>query len=171
MQYSQTGQLLTQRFEGCKLIAYQDQGGVWTIGYGHTNGVKPGDTCTQNQAEQWLRQDIALAVWDVNTHVTVPLNQAEFDALVDFAFNLGNDAFNRSTLLRLVNQYHIAQAAAEFAKWDHVGGTEVAGLLRRRLAERDEFLGSDVSNHTLPQSTAGTTSPAQPSVPVSTQPS
>jgi lysozyme len=142
MQYSKKGLELTERFEGCKLHAYQDQVGVWTIGYGHTRGVNPGAVCTQEQAEKWLQEDVALCVADVNSHVILPdLTQGEFDALVDFAFNLGNDALNKSTLLKLVNQHQLAQAAEEFHKWDHAGGKELAGLLKRRLAEKADFLG------------------------------
>jgi lysozyme len=144
MRYSKTGLSLTEKFEGCRLSAYQDQVGVWTIGYGHTRNVHKGDTCTQEQAEQWLLADIALAEDDVNTHVLLPeLTQGEFDALVDFAFNLGCDALNKSTLLRLLNHNDKAHAALEFEKWDHAGGKVVAGLLRRRLEEKQMFLGDE----------------------------
>jgi lysozyme len=95
--------------------------------------------CTQEQAEAWLLEDIALCEQDVNTHVEVPLTQGEFDALVDFAFNLGCGSLNGSTLLRLLNAGDFHGAAAEFEKWDHAGGKVVAGLLRRRQAERTEF--------------------------------
>lgn len=143
MNYSKQGLALTESFEGCRLVAYQDIRGIWTIGYGHTRYVHPNDTCTQAQAEQWLQQDIQLCVDEVNKYVTVPLTQGEFDALVDFAFNLGCASLNGSTLLRLLNQGDHQGAAGEFEKWSHAGGQVVAGLLRRRLAERDEFIGSD----------------------------
>lgn len=141
MKYSKTGLALTERFEGCRRSAYQDSVGVWTIGYGHTRGVKQGDYCSMDQAMAWLIEDTAIAEQDVNTHVTIPLEQHEFDALVDFAFNLGCDALNKSTLLRLVNHSDKAAAAEEFEKWDHAGGKVVAGLLRRRLEEKQMFLG------------------------------
>lgn len=139
MQYSKSGFQLTESFEGCRLTAYQDQGGRWTLGFGHTFMVHEGDTCTQAQAEAWLEGDIAWAEKAVNRLVTTPLTQGEFDALTDFVFNLGEHSFELSTLLQLVNQGRYADAAQEFAKWDHCGGVEVAGLLRRRLAERAEF--------------------------------
>lgn len=142
MQYSKSGLQLTENFEGCKLVAYPDQVGVWTIGYGHTRGVYPGMTCTQAQAEQWLLEDVAFCVNDVNTHVTVALTQGEFDALVDFCFNLGCQSLNGSTLLHLLNAGNYDGAAQEFEKWDHAGGKIVAGLLRRRLAEKQEFQGA-----------------------------
>lgn len=139
MQYSKQGLALTEQFEGCRLTAYLDQVGVPTIGYGHTRGVHLGMTCTQEQAEAWLREDIALCEQDVNTHVKVPLTQGEFDALVDFSFNLGCQSLNGSTLLRLLNAGNYAGAAAQFDLWDHAGGQVVAGLLRRREAEEQLF--------------------------------
>lgn len=147
MKYSKTGLALTERFEGCKLVAYQDQVGVWTIGYGHTRGVHEGMTCTQAQAEQWLLEDIAAAEQNVNTHVKVPLTQAEFDALVDFDFNCGSGNLDSSTLLKLVNEGDPEDAAKEFEKWDHAGGKVVAGLLRRRQAEEAEFREADLVGH------------------------
>ena len=141
MTYSKSGAQLTESFEGCKLVAYQDQVGVWTIGYGHTRGVTPGMACTPDQADQWLRDDVATCVLDVNTHVTVTLTQGEFDALVDFAFNLGRGSLNGSTLLHLLNAGDYAGAAGQFERWDKAGGQVVAGLLRRRIAEETEFNG------------------------------
>ena len=140
MTYSKEGLALTERFEGCKLEAYQDQVGVWTIGYGHTRGVHAGMTCTMEQAAQWLAEDTMEAQDAVNRFVSVDLTQHEFDALVDFVFNLGAGAFQRSTMLRLLNAGNHAGAADQFQLWDRAGGQVVAGLLRRRLAEKQEFL-------------------------------
>ncbi len=140
MTYSKEGLALTERFEGCKLEAYQDQVGVWTIGYGHTRGVHGGMTCTQEQAAQWLAEDTMEAQDAVNRFVSVDLTQHEFDALVDFVFNLGAGAFQRSTMLRLLNAGNHVAAADQFQLWDRAGGQVVAGLLRRRLAEKQEFL-------------------------------
>ena len=92
-----TGQALTESFEGCRLVAYQDQNGVWTIGYGHTQGVAAGMTCTQEQAQAWLLEDIQWAVSVVNSQVTVSLTQNEFNALVDFVYNVGSGNFTSST--------------------------------------------------------------------------
>ena len=138
MKYSTQGLRLTESFESCRLVAYQDQVAVWTIGYGHTRGVRPGDVCTQAQAEQWLIQDVAICETDVNTHVTVPLTQGQFDALVDFAFNLGCWSLNGSTLLRLLNAGAYHAAFGKFEDWDHACGQVVAGLQRRRQAEERE---------------------------------
>ncbi len=139
MKYSGDGIRLTERFESCKLVAYPDQKGVWTIAWGHTRGVAKGLTCSQSQADLWLWEDIGFAEQAVNSLVTVQLFQPEFDALVDFVFNLGAEDFRGSTLLRLLNAGNMEGAAAEFPKWDHCGGVEVAGLLRRRIAEQQDF--------------------------------
>ena len=141
MTYSKTGEQLTERFEGCWLQAYADTGGVWTIGYGHTQGVMEGMTCTREQALAWLEQDTREAAAAVNRLVNVPLKQAEFDALADFVFNLGVGAFARSTLLHDLNAGNLAAAAAQFPLWDHDAGRVLAGLLHRRLAEQMEFEG------------------------------
>ena len=138
--YSQNGLALTQKFEGLRLTAYQDQVGVWTIGYGHTGPEVCAElTITQEQANNLLMQDIASAVAAVNRLVTVAFNQNGFDALVDFAFNLGNNALSGSTLLRKLNADDFAGAAAEFPKWCKAGGKVVPGLLRRRQAEQQLF--------------------------------
>ena len=138
--YSKDGLTLTEQFEGCELTAYQDQVGVWTIGYGHTGtGVGAGLTITQDQAEALLLSDVSAAASYVNQAVTIALAQQEFDALVDFVFNLGRGAFAGSTLLRQLNAGNFAVAAAQFDVWDHAGGQVVAGLLRRRQAETALF--------------------------------
>ena len=139
MTYSKAGIQLTERFEGCRLAAYPDTGGVWTIGYGHTHGVHEGMTCTPGEAEAWLKADIQAAADAVNRLVTVSLKQSEFDALVDFVFNLGAGAFARSTMLKDLNAGNLAAAALQFPLWDRDAGRVLAGLLHRRLAEEAEF--------------------------------
>jgi lysozyme len=140
MKYSKQGADLTKMFEQCRLTAYWDGlGKVWTIGWGHTRGVSEGVTCSQQQADDWLMEDISSSERNVNAHVKIEINQHEFDALVDFDFNLGDGALNGSTLLRLLNAGDFSAAAKEFEKWDHAAGKVVAGLLRRRLAEEKEF--------------------------------
>jgi lysozyme len=147
MKYSKEGLQLTERFEGCRRSAYWDNlGKVWTIGYGHTRGVKQGDYCSMDQANAWLMEDVAFAEKNVNEECTEAIesgfiDQHMFDALVDFDFNLGDGAFDKSTLLKLVQHHDKEHAALEFEKWKYAGGQVVAGLLRRRLAEKAEFLG------------------------------
>lgn len=139
MTYSAGGLALTKRFEGCMLTAYRDAGGVWTNGYGNTHGVVPGSTISQQQAETDLAANLQNSINDINRLVSVTLTQGEFDALVDFDFNLGRGNLAGSTMLHLLNAGDHAGAAAEFQKWDHCGGQILAGLLRRRQAEQAEF--------------------------------
>ena len=136
-----TGLTLTEGFESCRLEAYLDSKGVPTIGFGHTHGVTLGDTCTQDQADLWLEQDAQSAIYTVNHYVAIRLTQGEFDALVDFVFNVGAGNFFNSTLLRKLNSGDIEGASAEFERWDMSGGQHIAGLLRRRKAEQMVFDG------------------------------
>lgn len=140
MLYSKQGLALTEEFESCRLTAYRDVKGVLTIGYGHTgDDVTEGLTWTQNQADTALVCDTQSAVNTVNRLVTLDLSQTAFDALVDFVFNVGSGNFAGSTMLKLINSGNLDGAAEEFAKWDHASGQVVAGLLRRRIAEEQEF--------------------------------
>lgn len=145
MRASENGINLIKQFEGCRLTAYQDSVGVWTIGYGWTQPVdgKPvakGMTITQQKANQLLTEGVAQYENGVTNLVTVPLNQNQFDALVDFAYNLGVNALKGSTLLKKINAGDYAGAANEFRKWNKAGGKELAGLTRRREAEKSLFL-------------------------------
>jgi lysozyme len=134
--YGEAGLALTKGFEGLRLEAYADQGGVWTVGYGHTGpGVYAGLAITEDQAETLLISDIAGAVACVNRLVTAKVNQNQFDALVDFTFNLGCASLAQSTLLRTVNAGDFQGAGAQFLRWDHIRGVVVMGLARRRQAE------------------------------------
>jgi lysozyme len=150
MQYSKDGLHLTEYFEasgGPKLVAYRPlPTDRWTIAYGHTSGVHEGMTCTTEEAEAWLQDDVREAANAVNLYVKPGITQEEFDALVDFTFNVGITAFRTSTLLAKFNDNDVQGAIAEFEKWDMAGGKHVAGLLRRRNAERALFtLGADFS--------------------------
>lgn len=137
--YSEAGYSLTEQFEGLSLKAYQDVAGVWTNGYGNTHNVVPGSTITLAQANSDLMSNLLGAEYVVNTVVTVSLTQGQFDALVDFVFNLGSGNFQSSTLLRKINAGDYSGAALEFPKWNHAGGVVVSGLTRRRLAEQALF--------------------------------
>lgn len=144
MQTSQNGVDLIKGFEGCRLTAYQDQVGVWTIGYGHTGPeVVPAFTITQDQAEGILKHDLIRFEDGVNNAVKVSLSQNQFDALVSFSYNLGLHTLQNSTLLKLLNSGDYDGAAGEFVKWDHAGGQVVAGLLHRRQAEQALFQQND----------------------------
>lgn len=137
---------LVKRFEGLRLTAYQDTGGVWTIGWGHTAGVRAGQSCTEADAEIFLAADLASSAAFVSECVTVPLNQDQFDALVDFDFNEGAGHLGTSTLLHVLNQGGYAAAADQLSLWvygrDGRGKLVVLpGLVTRRAAERALFLG------------------------------
>ena len=120
--YSDAGLTLTKNFEGCRLSAYADQGGVWTVGYGHTGpGVHAGLTITQDQADTFLISDVAGAVACVNRLVTSSIVQCQFDALVDFTFNLGCACLANSTLLRAVNAGERPDGRPERMAWT-IGG-------------------------------------------------
>ena len=141
--YSEKGLALTKSFEGLRLEAYQDCGGVWTVGYGHTGpGVVEGMTVNDAEAEVLLLADLEDAVACVNRKVMVAISQSQFDAMVDFCFNAGRGNFLKSTLLRKVNAGDFAGAAAQFGLWVHAGGEVVPGLVRRRKAEADMFANS-----------------------------
>jgi len=142
MKLSQAGLDLIKRFEGCKLKAYQDAVGIWTIGYGHTGpNVHEGLTITQKQADDILAQDAGRFASGVSANVNVSLTQAEFDALVSFAFNVGLGAFKTSTLLKLLNDNaDRTVVASQFLRWNKAGGRVLDGLTKRRNAEKALFL-------------------------------
>lgn len=140
--YSEAGLALTKRFEGLRLVAYQDSGGVWTVGYGHTGkDVGPGRQVTAFEAEALLRADLRTAIDAVNQAVQAPLEQNQFDAIVDFTFNAGRGNFRRSSLLAKVNARDFDGAAGQFELWINVNGRPVPGLVRRRAAEAALFKG------------------------------
>lgn len=139
MKISAAGLALIEQFEGLRLASYQDGAGIWTIGYGHTVDVFEGDTCTAEQAAEWLIEDVAEAEDSVNSLVKVSLSQNQFDALVSWAYNLGGQALASSTLLRDLNGGSYALAAAQFPRWDNIAGKPSPGLLRRRVAEQELF--------------------------------
>jgi len=136
---SDAGLDLIKRSEGCSLTAYKDSVGVWTIGYGHTRGVRPGDTCTDEQATQYLRDDLESVYSDLDALVEVPLTQGQIDALSSFVFNLGGPALRGSTLLKLLNAGDYDAARKQFLRWDKAGGAPLAGLTKRRAAEAAMF--------------------------------
>lgn len=126
-------------FEGCRLRAYKCPAGVWTIGYGHTRGVKEGQVITPAQAESLLRGDLRVYEGGVE-RLGVPLTQGRFDALVDFAYNLGLDALGRSTLLTKIRLgAGEEEIRGEFMRWVNAGGRRLPGLVRRRKWEADRF--------------------------------
>ena len=148
MKLGAKGRALIQSFESCRLTAYRDGGGVWTIGWGHTGPlVAEGLTWPQALADAMFEHDVANFEKGVTDLVKVPVTQNQFDALVSFAYNVGLDidadtlaeGLGDSRLLRFVNAGRFAEAAQEFPKWNKDNGKVVKGLTRRRAAERALF--------------------------------
>lgn len=140
MNVSETGIELIKKFEGCVLKAYKCPAGVWTIGYGHTAGVKEGQTITNKEAEELLKKDLATFETYVSNLVTVAINQNQFDALVSFCYNLGPGNLKTSTLLKRINASDFYGAAEQFDRWVYAGGKKLSGLVKRRSAEKTLFL-------------------------------
>jgi GH24 family phage-related lysozyme (muramidase) len=126
---------LIQQWEGLRLDAYQDIGGIWTIGYGSTTGVTAGMRITEAEATERLRRDLATAEAAVERAVKVDLTDNQFGALVSLVFNIGAGAFRSSSLLRRLNAGDYDSVPAEMARWNKVGGKVVRGLANRRAAE------------------------------------
>ena len=135
MKISLEGLSLIKKFEGCKLEAYKCSAVVWTIGYGHTTGVKEGDVCTQEEAEKLLRGDIFKFEEYVQDSVKVDLDQSQFDALVAWTFNLGPGNLRSSTMLKKLNNGEYESVPFEMRRWNKAGGKTLDGLIRRRQAE------------------------------------
>ena len=112
---------------------------MWTIGYGHTEGVRPGQRCTRLQAEAWLREDLAVAAGEVGA-LGLELTQGQAEALTDFAFNLGIGALKGSTLLRKIRAGAGKDGIqAEFRRWVYAGGEVQKGLVKRREWEAKRY--------------------------------
>lgn len=126
---------LVASFEGLSLKAYQDQRGIWTIGYGHTANVKEGDTCTQLEAEAWLDADLLIADKALQRLAPVPFNQNQYDALCSLIYNIGQGNFASSTILNELIAGDYDKAGQAILMWDKTNGQVNPGLLRRRQAE------------------------------------
>ncbi|AGF74814.1 phage related lysozyme [Bartonella australis AUST/NH1] len=124
-----------KRWEGLRLESYQDIGGVWTIGYGHTENVKAGETITAKQADVLLKKDLIGFERAVHEAVKVDLNDNQFAALVSFAFNIGVAAFKESTLVKKLNQGDYDCVPGQLNRWVYCSGKRSQGLINRRAAE------------------------------------
>jgi lysozyme len=146
MKTSGEGVALIKKFEGCKLEAYQCSASVWTIGWGTTKGVKEGDTCTQDEADAFLEDDLFEFEKAVHKHVNVSLKQNEFDALVSWVYNLGGTNLRESTLLVRINDNTDSSRADipyQIRRWNRADGKVLDGLVRRRKAEALLWEGKD----------------------------
>lgn len=138
---TQEGLELIKSFEGLRLKAYKCPAGVWTIGYGHTKGVKEGDVITEEEAEDMLKKDVVGFEINVRGAIIQNLNDHQYDALTSFAYNVGLGNFRKSTLLRLINSGITAREdiTNQFMRWVYAGGKRLAGLERRRTAEAELY--------------------------------
>ena len=135
MKISNKGLELIKRFEGCRLVAYQDSGGVWTIGYGHTKGVTAGQNITQAQADAFLVDDCGKAEAAVNKYYDrYHFNQNQFDALVSFAFNIGN-----IDKLTINGKRTIVEISSKIPAYCNCAGKKLQGLVNRRTEEKNLF--------------------------------
>jgi lysozyme len=133
---------MIKRHEGYSSIWYKDDGGVATVGYGHTGPLPEGFTppLDKKMAEQLLLIDLTKYESAVNTLVKAPLTPNQYAALVSFCYNVGIGALENSSLLRKLNAMDIPGAAAELLRWNKDNGLEIAGLTNRRLCERELFM-------------------------------
>ena len=143
MEISQEGLSLIKKFEGCKLQSYKCAAGVWTIGYGSTNGIEEGMEISQERADMLLLEDVEVFEESINKLVEVPLEQNQFDALVSWTFNLGSTNLKNSTLLKVLNDKDYEGVPAQIKRWNKAGGEVLQGLVRRREAEALLFEGKE----------------------------
>lgn len=141
---SEKGYAIIREFEGFKVEAYLDTGGVWTIGYGtikYPDGkaVKRGDKCTRDQAEQYLKNDCKWVDACLDKSIKYPISQSMFDALASFVYNIGETAFAKSTMLSMINNGDMHGAANQFDRWIFDNGKRIDGLVNRRAKEKSLF--------------------------------
>ena len=135
MNISEEGKALIKKFEGCELEAYLCSAGVPTIAFGRTKNVKMGDTCTQEQADAWLEEELEEYTGYVLDAVTQPLDQNQLDAMVAWTYNLGPTNLGESTMLKVLNGGQFGRVPSEMKRWNRAGGQVLEGLVRRRTAE------------------------------------
>ena len=143
MKISENGLELIKKFEGCETTAYQDSVGVWTIGFGHTKGVEEGQTCSIEDAESMLADEMDEYEGYINNMVKVELQQHEFDSLVAWVYNLGPTNLSESTMLKVLNGGQFDRVPDEMNRWTRAGGEILEGLVRRRQAESLMFQNLD----------------------------
>ena len=143
---SQEGISLIKSFEGCELSAYRCSANVPTIGYGHTAGVSDGDTCTLEEAEEMLTEDLVEFENYVKKYVETDLEQNQFDSLVAWVYNLGPKNLSESTLLKELNAGKLEEVPRQMKRWNRAGGQVLDGLIRRREAESRLFKGEAWEN-------------------------
>lgn len=155
MKVTEEGLALIRQFEGFRSAAYRDAVGVWTIGYGHTSmaglpEVTPGLRISREQGAEILARDVAVFADGVAAAVQTKVNDAQFSALVSFAYNVGLGNFRKSSVLRAVNAGDFAAVPRRLNLWVKAGGRTLPGLVKRRAAEGVLFAGSTTPEAPLP---------------------
>jgi lysozyme len=150
MKVSEDGLALIRESEGFRGRAYRDAVGIWTIGYGHTSAagapaVKAGDEISRAEAEDILARDVAAFADGVERLVTPMLSDAQFSALVSFAYNVGLGNFRSSGVLKAVNANDFAAVPQRLALWNKASGRVLPGLVKRRAAEAALFMTENVN--------------------------
>lgn len=133
---------LIKKWESLQLTAYPDPGTggePWTIGWGHTKNVCPGQTITEDDAERFFEEDFHEVLKQL-TELNLSVNENQFNALASFVFNVGINQFKNSTMFTLISQGKIQDAAAQFDRWVHAKGKRLNGLVKRRAEEKELFL-------------------------------
>lgn len=138
MKISEVGIKLICKWEEFRGYAYVCPAGLWTIGYGHTGGVKPTDKIDLAQGEAYLRKDLEIVERCLNA-LELELNQNQYDALCSLIFNIGTGNFLRSTMLKYLQAKQYDKASAEFLKWRKANGKVLKGLEARRKDEQELF--------------------------------
>lgn len=143
-------QKFVEGWESCRLVAYLDSGRppVPTIGWGHTRGVYIGDTCTQTQADEWLRDELDRHACELSVYLTRTPTTQQFDALLSLGYNAGiapPHGIGQAGIVQLFNTGMLHECADRFLAWNKDGGVVVNGLTKRRHAERAIFVSGDYS--------------------------
>lgn len=143
MTTSRKGLQLIKDFEGLRLESYKCPAGIWTIGYGHTKGVKPNVVIDKSRADDLLIEDIGPIERELNK-LGINFRQEQFDALVSWIFNLGLSNFRHSTMLiRISTNANDEEITDQMVKWVNAAGKPLVGLKKRRIAEANMFIGYD----------------------------
>lgn len=144
MKTSEAGLALIRKFEGCVLKAYRCPAGVWTIGYGHTGGVRNGEQIDKVRAEELLAEDVERVEDLLCGKFKNGMPQRHFDVLVSFIFNIGWDAFSASTLCRFIMEKAGDRAVCQqLLRWHNAAGKPLLGLMKRRVEEANLWMGRE----------------------------
>lgn len=140
MKASHLARYLLIALEGFRSKAYKCSANTWTVGFGTTRGVRPNTVITFKKALEEMEEDIQRIEGELKHSLLIPISQNQYDALVSFIYNIGIGAWRKSTLLKLINEAKLKEAANEFDRWSFVRKIMNKGLLERRRIEKEVFL-------------------------------